>query len=112
MTLANNEELASLPSPVAKKDKKAVIDEVITDEVLERFFTLQAPAGVDTDYHILERAYRGLVAADFARFVALFVASGRNINAKGSQGTMLAVISRHRKGGEYAQALKNAGAQL
>lgn len=109
MTFAQNEELAAPTS--TKKDKKAVIDEVITDALLEQFFTLLPPAGVDADYHILERAYRGLLAADFERFVALFVARGKNLNAKGVQGTILQLINTHRKGGEYAQALKNAGAQ-
>ena len=105
MTLATNEELGT-PQATAKKDKKAVIDEVITDESLEQFFLLQAPQGVDTDYHMLERAYRSFTAADFARFVALFIAKGRNLNAKGSQGTMLEVISRHAKSGEYAATIK------
>jgi len=108
MTLTTNEELAS--TTTTKKDKKAVIDEVITDVSLEQFFSLQPPAGVDADYHMLERAYRSFPAADFSRFVALFVAKGRNLNAKGPQGTMLEVIGTHRKGGEYAHALKNAGA--
>jgi len=108
MTLAQNEELASPTS--TKKDKKAVIDEVITDALLVQFFSLQPPQGVDAEYHILERAYRGLTAPDFARFVDLFVARGHDLNRKGSQGTMLQVISTHRKGGDYAEALKNAGA--
>ena len=108
MTLAQNEELAAPTS--AKKDKKAVIDEVITDALLEQFFALQPPQGVESDYHILERAYRGLTAPDFARFIDLFVARKHNLNAAGPQGTMLQVISTHRKGGDYAQALKNAGA--
>lgn len=108
MTLTTNEELAS--TTTTKKDKKAVIDEVITDAQLDQLFLLQPPAGVDTDYHILERAYRSFTAADFSRFVALFAAKGRNLNAKGPQGTMLEVITRHAKGGVYAQALKNAGA--
>lgn len=107
MTLTTNEELASVPPPgPAKKDKKAVIDEVITDAHLEQFFLLQPPAGVDADYHILERAYRSFTATDFSRFVALFAAKGRNLHAKGKQGTMLDVISRHAKGGEYAAAIK------
>jgi len=104
MTLAQNEELASPTS--AKKDKKAVIDEIITDESLEQFFLLQPPDGVDADYHILERAYRSFTAVDFSRFVALYAAKGRNLNAKGSHGTMLEIISRHAKGGEYAAAIK------
>lgn len=106
MTESENEELASLPSPVKKKDKKAVIDEVITDALLEQFFALQAPAGVNADYHILERAYRGLTAPDFARFVDLFVTRGHNLNGKGPQGTMLEVISTHRKGVPYAEAIQ------
>jgi len=107
MTLVTNEELASTtPASSTKKDKKAVIDEIITDALLEQFFSLEPPQGVDADYHILERAYRGLLASDFARFVALFVARGKNLNAKGSQGTMLEVISRHAKGSEYAAAIK------
>ncbi len=106
MTEAENEELASSAAGLAKKDKKAVIDEVITDALLEQFFALQAPAGVDADYHILERAYRGLLAPDFARFVDLFVSRGRNLHATGPQGTMLQVISTHRKGAEYAAAIK------
>ena len=106
MTLSTNEELASLPSPGKKKDKQAVIDEVITDVLMEQFFALQPPQGTERDYHMLERAYRGLPAPDFARFVDLFVARGHQVNSKGPQGTMLEVISRHRKGGEYAAALQ------
>ena len=105
MTLATNEELGTQQA-MSKKDKKAVIDEVITDESLEQFFLLQPPAGVDADYHMLERAYRSFTAVDFARFVALFVAKGKNLNAKGKQGAMLEVISRHAKGGEYAATIK------
>jgi len=106
MTLSTNEELAT-PQAMSKKDKKAVIQEVITDALLEQFFALQAPAGIDRDYHMLERAYRGLLAPDFARFVDLFVARGHNVGAKGSQGTMLDVISTHRKGADYATAIRN-----
>ena len=105
MTLTTNEELGT-PQAMAKKDKKAVIQEVITDALLEQFFSLQPPAGVDRDYHILERAYRGLLAPDFARFVDLFVSRGHNLQAKGPQGTMLEVIRTHRKGGDYAAAIQ------
>lgn len=105
MTLSTNEELASLPTP-ARKDKKAVIDEVITDALLEQFFDLLPPEGVERDYHILERAYRGLPAADFARFVELFVSRRHNLNARGPDGTMLEIIDTHRKGAEYAAAIR------
>jgi len=105
MTETENEELASLPVP-GKKDKKAVIDEEITEALLEQFFALQAPQGIERDYHVLERAYRGLLAPDFARFVNLFVSRGHNLNARGPDGTLLEVISTHRKGGDYAAAIQ------
>lgn len=106
MTESENEELASLPGPVKKKDKKAIIDEVITDDLMSQFFDLLPPQGIDRDYHILERAYRGLTAPDFARFVDLFVQRKHNLHAKGPQGTMLEVISTHRKGVPYAEAIQ------
>lgn len=105
MTLTTNEELGT-PQAMAKKDKKAVIDEVITDDLMAQFFDLLPPQGIDRDYHILERAYRGLPAPDFARFVDLFVQRKHNLQAKGPQGSMLDVISTHRKGRPYAEAIK------
>lgn len=91
-----------------KKDKQKVLNETIDDTRLAEFFKLQPPAGIDADYHILERAYRGLQAPDFDRFVKLFVAQGHNINAKGPHGTMLEVINTHVNGTEYAQAIQDA----
>ena len=104
MALAPNEELGSVNT--AKKDKQAVIDEVITNALLEQFFECQPPTGVEADYHMLERAYRGLTAPDFERFVALFAERKHNLNATGSQGTMLDVINTHTKGADYAAAIK------
>lgn len=94
-----------------KKDKQKVLNETIDDSRLGEFFDLTPPAHVDADYHILERAYRGLQAADFSRFITLFIKQGHNINASGEQGTLLNIASQHAHGGEYAAVLKEAGAE-
>ena len=40
----------------ARKDKKKVVDEVWTPERVKSFLELQAPAGIDPDFHRLRRA--------------------------------------------------------
>ena len=47
-----------------------------------------------------------------ARFVEFFVAAGRDLNAPGpGNKSILKLVSEHRQGAEYAQILKDAGAQ-
>jgi len=93
-----------------KKDKEKVLNETIEDSRLEEFFSLVPPANTEVDYHILERAYRGLQAPDFSRFVELFVDKGFNINSQGPQGTLLQVASTHANSSEYVTTLRDAGA--
>ena len=95
----------------ARKDKKQVIGEEMTDAQVRHFLIAEPPAGVDRDYHCLERAYRGLRAHDFARFLAFFVAEGRNPRATDPQGRTLAtVIAGHANGADYIAALGAVGA--
>jgi hypothetical protein len=91
-----------------KKDKQKVLNETIADERLEDFFTLEPPAGVERDFHILEKAYRGLQAPDFARFVELFVGRGHNIDAEGPNGKLESLISTHKLSQEYLDILTSA----
>lgn len=94
-----------------KKDKKKVLGEVFDDERIKSFLEFQAPEGVDPDFHLLEKAYRGMKVENFATFLDYFVEQNRNINATNSEGkTFLQIVSQHEQGGEYAQALKDAGA--
>src|SRR5690606_749725 len=94
-----------------RKDKEKVLGEHFDDERIKSFFTYDAPAGIDPDYHLLEKAYRGMRGENFATFLTFFKAEGRDINAKSPEGqTLLQVVSTHRTGEEYAIALKNAGA--
>lgn len=87
-------------------------DEEWSDERLASFLSLQPPASLPADYNILLKAYRGMTAELFARFVAIYVAAGHDINVKLDDGsTFLDHVLQHRKSTEYAQALKDAGAK-
>lgn len=95
---------------MARKDKKQIIGEPMTDEQVRAFLHTLPEAGMDPDYHTLLRAYRSLRAPDFERFLAFFLAEGRNLNAPGPDGsTILATISAHQQGADYADVLTNAG---
>jgi hypothetical protein len=94
-----------------RKDKKKVVDEVWTPERVRSFLELEPPAGVDADFHRLQRAYQSMRAEDFADFVKMFLAAGGRLDARGpDQQTLLEEISRHRHGGPFAEVLRAAGA--
>lgn len=89
-----------------KKDKVQVIGEVFDEARLRTFLDGQPPAGVDADYHVLERAYRGMGAENFATFLELFIAAGRDPGARNPAGQTLAeVIAGHRHAEPYLEAL-------
>ncbi|GIX31093.1 MAG: hypothetical protein KatS3mg124_1565 [Porticoccaceae bacterium] len=90
-----------------RKDKKKVVGEVFDDDRVRSFLYLEAPTGVDPDYHRLERAYRGMNAENFATFVRFFVEAGGRLDARGPHGrTILEEIARHRHGEPYAAAIR------
>lgn len=94
-----------------RKDKKQVIGEELNDAQVRRFLVAEPPAGIARDYHVLERAYRGLRAHDFERFLAFYVAEGHDVNATSPTGeTLAAVIARHAQGDDYLAALRRHGA--
>ncbi len=96
----------------AARTQLAVTDEWWSDERIQSFLGMRPVDGETADYHVLLKAYRGMVPEAFARFVAFFLAAGRNINEPGPGGkTMLGLISEHRHGTDYAEILKNAGAR-
>lgn len=95
-----------------RKDKQKVLEEVLSEEQIRGFLLTAPPSGLSADYNCIEKAYRGMVARDFARFIEFFVASGRDINAQNEyHQTMLDVIVRHAEAGDYAEILRNAGAK-
>lgn len=94
-----------------KKDKAKVLDEVWTEERIRGFLEIEPPAGVDADFHTLLRAYQQMRADDFASFIEMFVAAGRNINARNDNGeNLLDIVATHRLGEDFAASLKAAGA--
>ena len=89
-----------------KKDKQKVLGERFTTERIAGFLDLTAPAGVNIDYHRLERAYRSMVADDFAIFVSLFKERGGDIEATSPRGETIAqLIGEHQSMGDYLKAL-------
>ena len=96
---------------MARKDKKQVIGEPMTDEQIRAFLHSQPEAGLNADHHALIRAYQSLRAQDFARFLGFFIAEGRDLAARDREGrTALAIIAGHQQGEDYAEALRAAGA--
>ena len=95
----------------AARTQPATRDEFWSDERVKTFLGMLPPEGVPADYHILLKAYRGMVPDTFARFVTFFVEAGHDINVRLDDGTtILDHISKHRKAGEYIAALEKAGA--
>lgn len=94
-----------------KKDKEKVIGEVFDDERIKSFLTFLPPEGVDPDYHVLEKAYRGMKEENFDTFVRFFLEEGRDINARNPDGqTLLQVIKNHRTAGDFTAILEKYGA--
>jgi hypothetical protein len=95
-----------------RKDKEKVLGEVFDEARIITFFDYPAPAGVNADFHLLEKAYRGMRGENFSTFVKLFLEAGKDINAVGPEGkTFLQTVKAHRNGEEYALALEAAGSK-
>lgn len=94
-----------------RKDKEKVLGEIFDEERIKTFLQYPAPAGINADFHLLEKAYRGMRGENFSTFVKLFVEAGHDLNAVGPEGkTFLQTIKNHRNGEEYIIALQAAGA--
>jgi hypothetical protein len=95
-----------------RKDKEKVLGELFDEERIATFLNFTAPAGIDSDFHLLEKAYRGMRGENFTTFVRLFCAAGKNINATGTDGkTFLQTVRAHRLSEEFVAALEKAGAK-
>ncbi|MFT6791866.1 MAG: hypothetical protein ACJA04_001079 [Cellvibrionaceae bacterium] len=94
-----------------RKDKQKVLGENFDDERIKTFLEFESYSDVDPDYHLLEKAYRGMKADNFATFVEFFVAEGHDINAKSPQDrSFLQTIKQHRLAQPYIAALEAKGA--
>lgn len=89
-----------------------VVDEEWSDERIASFLSLKPYDDTDPDYHVLNKAYEHMIEDNFARFVAVFVAAGRNLNPCDSQGeSFLSHVRKHRRSAHYAAILEKAGAR-
>ena len=88
------------------------VDEDWSDERVKAFLELQPLDDANPDYHVLIKAYRYMVAFDFARFVTFFGEAGRDINATDQDGkTILDLVAQHGSSNAYAELLEKAGAK-
>ncbi len=95
----------------AERTQIATRDEEWSDERLKTFLALEPPEHLPADYNILLKAYRGMTADLFSRFLPFFVDDGRDINASLEDGsTFLDLVNQHRRSVDYAAALKENGA--
>lgn len=95
-----------------KKDKQKVLGESFSDERIKGFLNTSSYGGLPADYCALEKAYRGMIAENFASFVGFFKEAGRDLNTLNSDGlTFLQVVKTHRNSEEYVNILEQAGAK-
>ena len=88
-----------------------VEDEQWSDERIKGFLSLKPLDGSSHDYHVLLQAYQHMTPGFFERFLAMFVAEGRDLNAKSVEDkTILELVSEHRRSVAYLDALKAKGA--
>lgn len=94
-----------------KKDKQKVLGEVFDDARIRTFLDFEPPAGINADFHLLEKAYRGMKADNFNTFLDMFIADGRDINAGNNDGdNLLALLAEHKQSADYISSLKAHGA--
>jgi hypothetical protein len=94
-----------------KKDKQKVLGEVFDQARIESFLAYQPPEGVSRDFHLLEKAYRGMNIDSFISFLELFKQTGYDLNAVNPEGsTLLQIVQQHHNGSDYSRALMDAGA--
>jgi len=93
---------------VLRKDKKKVVGEFFDDDRIRSFLECTPPQGVSRDFHMLERAYRGMQPENFATFVRFYVEAGNDLKAKNPSGkTLEELVAQHPSSEEYMDALRS-----
>ena len=91
-----------------KRDKKRVEGEVWSEDRLAEYLDFKTYDGTDPDFHCLYRAYTRMNEETFARFVKLFRAQGRNVEAKNLEGETLAdILRKHTQASDYLAVLED-----
>ena len=93
----------------AERTQRAVRDEWWSDERIQSFLSMETNADEAADFHVLSKAYQGMVPEAFERFIEFFVEGKRDLNQANSHGqTLLSIMSEHKNSGEYVKILKSA----
>ena len=86
---------------MAGPSQPQVTDEVWDDDRVKSFLEIQ-PNGENADYHVLQKAYRGMRPDDFKRFLVFFTEASRNLDAQDTRGrTLWEIIEQHRQGADF-----------
>ena len=94
------------------KDKKAIFDEVWTEERIHAFLDILPPPNITKDFHILLRAYQSMRVDDFRMFVDFFINAGYDLHATDANGrTVYDITCQHQRSKEFSQILQQAMAQ-
>ena len=92
---------------MAGPSQPKVIDEVWNDERVRSFLAIEPHGDESADFHVLQKAYRGMRPEDFDRFLGFFVTAGRDLDACDPKGrTLWQIISTHRHGSAFIAARK------
>lgn len=92
-----------------RKDKKQVIGDEVSDEQIKLFLAVEPADATPPPLHKLIKAYRGLRAHDFERFIGFFVEAGYDLGAKDANGNdFVALIRDQRQSEPYIEAVKAA----
>ncbi|MCB1691793.1 MAG: PA4642 family protein [Pseudomonadales bacterium] len=87
---------------MAGPSQPSVTDEVWDDERIKSFLEMEPSAGLSADFHVLQKAYRGMRPDDFERFLTFYIEAGRDVDATDPDGrTLWEIIAKHRQGQEF-----------
>jgi len=90
-----------------RKDKQKVIGEPISDEQIKSYLNLNPQDNTNADFYRLIKAYRGLRANDFAKFIEFFVKNGGNLQAFDQNGqTFSKLLKNHKNSALYLQTIE------
>lgn len=90
-----------------RPDKKAIVDEVWDDARIEGFMH-KPPMGDGEagDFSILLYAYRSMRVEDFERFLKVYRAAGKSVDAPDRHGrTLVDHIGSHRKAAPFIEVI-------
>jgi hypothetical protein len=90
---------------MAGPSQPQVTDEVWDDDRVKSFLHLVPLGAPAAEFNLLLKAYRGMRAADFERFLVFYMAAGHDLDATDSRArTIWDIIGQHRLGEAFLAA--------